>query len=148
MISKLEYMALAINLNNGVIECHLCGCKGGHRTEHSTHKIVREPFSPDRASPVTRLFLHQFFGRSYRLDNILGKYVAVIESQTAEEKAVEDGLFILQHIIIEDCKTDRDWRICQECSREYEDGTRPFENVLFVVPTKRLCPEHVRAPSK
>ena len=60
-------MALAISVNHNVITCIICACGYSCKNQTESHKSCKkivEKFDPSLATPITRMTLHQVFGRS------------------------------------------------------------------------------------
>lgn len=140
-------MALALSIDGPIITCMLCACGGNCKDVASSGqscKRIVEQFNPAKATPVTRMALHKFFGRAHRLDGILKRYESSVKS--SEILSPKQRLRLLEDIVIADCKLDSDWQICSECETEYNTQARPFERVLFTTPEICRCSEHFSRP--
>jgi hypothetical protein len=135
-------MALRLEVNSGVISCIICACGGKCQSSTESQKsckLIIEAFNPNKTTPITKLLLHSVFGRKYRLDDILHQYEEKIEINQA---STIERIKIFEQIILDDCKSDLDWKICSICEDEYMNEKRAFENVLFIVPELNYCVEH------
>jgi hypothetical protein len=99
---------------------------------------ISEVFDKNRATPITRMFLHNMFNRQYRLDDILKKFTDHFDGKNNDE----NGLEYMKKLILTDCATDPTWKICPKCEIEYNNKTRNFEKIVFIVPHVDLCVEH------
>jgi hypothetical protein len=79
------------------------------------------------------------FGRQHRLEGILRKYEQFYEKQENKNK---NGIDTMKNIIIEDCNTDEDWKICSKCYEEYKNKERNFEQVYYTIPNLEGCDFH------
>lgn len=140
-------MSLSLTVHAGTISCLMCVCDGGCKNyveSQKSCKLIEEIFDLHKTTPITRLALHINFERKHRIDKILYKYkkihnrIAKIEGPMNPEKRME----LLEYVIIDDCKMDSDWKICNKCESEYINNARLFENILFTVPELKYCSEH------
>lgn len=102
--------------------------------------IITVPYDSRNVSPPMRLLLHNIFGRQYRLKNILTKYEEFYEN---EENKGKNGCETMKNIIIDDCNTDNDWKICSKCYEEYKNDERKFEKVYYTIPDLLYCDFHI-----
>ena len=102
-------------------------------------EFISQKFDQNLVSPLGRLYLHLMFGRKHRVDGILKKFE---EFYDIEENKELHGLKVMKDIIIEDCNSDPDWKVCKICHENYKNDTRKFENVYYTVPELNSCEEH------
>lgn len=134
-------MAISIKYNNGIIDCIISGCHcsgNGCNTNKCDILKVSEKFNVNRATPITRMFLHTSFGRQSNIDNIIYKFTQHFDEQNEDE----NGLNYMKKLILDDCEKDKTWKMCPICQTEYNEKIRKFENIIFIVPYLDACVEH------
>jgi hypothetical protein len=139
-------MALLIdNDENKVITLVICGCHNGNCCKQSNgcgkKIILKEKYNANRATPITRLFLHSVFGRKYRLNALINKFNEYFDDG---KNYNVDGIEYMKKIILEDLETDNGWKICSKCECEYKAKTREFQNIVYIIPTIKFCTEHTQ----
>jgi hypothetical protein len=145
-------MAISITFENSIITLKMGGCHNGLYA-HTKHKevpiektngcgeikIFSEKFNPYIATPITRLFLHVQFGRKHKIDELIEKFDAHFKDG---KNCQENGIEYLKEIILSSLSTDPTWKICPECNIEYNNKTREFEQLNYIIPSKNLCIFH------
>ena len=136
-------MAFSIKYDNDTdfINMVITGCHDKNCTEHGCGEFehISKKFDRKLVSPLGRLFLHLMFNRRHRIEGILKKFEDFYD---IEENKEIHGLKVMKNIIIEDCNTDTDWKVCKTCYENYKNDTRKFEDVYYTVPQYDFCDEH------
>jgi hypothetical protein len=139
-------MALSLIVKDNEIELVISGCHNGECKEKSNGHVVcgeieilTENFHPYLASPLTRLFLHIQFGRKYKIDEIISKFDKYFENGQHND---ENAIPFLKKTILEELETDNSWKICTKCKTEYDNKTRKFEKIYYIIPSENLCIMH------
>jgi len=146
-------MALVVNMQKDKLVVILAGCVGkkscGDKCDKMQQYVEYVDLNINKpslaVSSLMRLFLHTIFGRLYRIDQILKKYEDIVNIMEITNPNLNhtDGLRIMKSLILEDLKSDADWKVCQKCEQEYDSGIRPFQRVLYTVPSIKTCNEHL-----
>jgi hypothetical protein len=138
MVFSIKYNNDNDSIDMMITGCHDPSCNKKNGCGEFEH--ISKPFHPKLVSPLGRLFLHLTFNRMHRIENILKKFEEFFD---IEENKDIHGLKIMKDLIIEDCNTDNDWKVCKTCYEKYKNGTRKFEDVYYIVPKFDLCEEHI-----
>ncbi len=99
-------MAVAISSRGKSITLSICGCYGCGTNGCGHFVKYEEIFNPNRATPITRMYLHGVFGRGYKF-----QYIADLFSEYVVKndcfKTGENGVEIMKKLILADCETDK-----------------------------------------
>jgi hypothetical protein len=135
-------MALLIQLKDDIIQCIINGCHSeicDHKNGCGKFIEYNQKFDANHATPIVRLYLHLIFGRKQRIQNIINKYNDFFSDNN---NINENGIKIMQKIIIEDCNLDKDWKICPQCYDNYLNNDDYFDKINYIVPSIDKCIVH------
>ena len=123
-------MALLVNCDdNKVITVIIGGCHNGNECNHSNgcgkSVVLKEKFNIAISTPVTRLFLHVAFGRSYKIKEYMKKFDNYFDNGNNHDV---DGIEYMKRVILEDLESDKSWKICPKCDYEYKEKKREFRH--------------------
>ena len=135
-------MAISLNNNGNIFTCTILGCHDtvcGKSNGCGSFLRYERIFDLDRVDPITRLFLHVFYGRKHMIDSLINKFTEHFNNGANLE---EDGIEYMKKIILEMHELDSTWKTCPKCKEQYNNQSRKFEDIFYTVPSVEFCVDH------